>query len=144
MAPIPEPNIFLGLPSLPKLAKEPKGEGQQESELSSDLDTTTDCVVLFINEDNLGNCPRIEINISGKFKIKAIFDSGSEVNLLSEGVYEELIKLWFTNNPITSGKCIISDSFRQKVQKNSSASANRFFDKPRSFRGCVFYFLAIN
>jgi hypothetical protein len=92
MAPIQEPNILLGPTSLPKLTKEPKGEGQLEPELRSDLDTATDCVVLFINEANLENCPRIEISISGKFKIKAILDSGSEVNLLSEGVYEGLIK----------------------------------------------------
>jgi hypothetical protein len=45
MAPIQEPNILLGPPSLPKLAKEPKGEGQQEPELRSDLDTDTDCVL---------------------------------------------------------------------------------------------------
>jgi hypothetical protein len=118
--PIQEPNIFLGPPSLPKLAKEPWGEGQLEPELRSNLETTTDCVVLFINEANLGDSPRIESNISGKFKIKAILDSGSEVNLMSEGVYE----VGFTNTPITHGTC--SDSFRQKVQKNSSASAKRF------------------
>jgi hypothetical protein len=52
----------------------------------------SNCIVFFINETALGKNPQIEIKAAGKFGIHVILDSGSEVNLLSEEVYERLKK----------------------------------------------------
>jgi hypothetical protein len=40
----------------------------------------------FINENRLTKCPKVEIKIRNVAKIRAILDSGSEVNLLSESM----------------------------------------------------------
>jgi hypothetical protein len=85
-----------GPPSVAKLSKLSK-ETSSENELavefmSSSLNGFTDCEVLFINESKLGYSPQMEIKISNKFVVNAILDSGSEVNLLSEVIYEELSK----------------------------------------------------
>jgi hypothetical protein len=47
---------------------------------------------LFINETNLPKCPEVEIVFRDGTEIRAILDSGSEVNLLSERVYDKLVK----------------------------------------------------
>jgi hypothetical protein len=46
--------------------------------------------LLFMNEENLCQGPQVQINISSRVVIKAILDPGSEVNPLSERVYEEI------------------------------------------------------
>jgi hypothetical protein len=46
----------------------------------------------FINENKLSKSPEVEIEVKNGIKFRAILDSGSEVNLLSERVYEQLIK----------------------------------------------------
>jgi hypothetical protein len=48
-----------------------------------------DEVVLFINESSLANSPQADVQVLDKFKFTAILDSGSDVNLLSERIYEE-------------------------------------------------------
>jgi hypothetical protein len=78
-----ENNIFLGLPSSLKFKDALIYDNSLESE-------TTDCVVFFINEATLSQSPQVEIRIAGKFILRAILDSGSEVNLISEGIYEKL------------------------------------------------------
>jgi hypothetical protein len=51
MSPVSKPNIFLGPPSPAKVTNEPIVEGKVEREfVGSNLNETTDCVVLFINE----------------------------------------------------------------------------------------------
>jgi hypothetical protein len=52
----------------------------------------SDCIVFFINEATLGQSPQTEIKAARRIGISALLDSGSEVNLLSEKVYEKLIK----------------------------------------------------
>jgi hypothetical protein len=49
-------------------------------------------IVFFINESNLSKCPEVEIEVKNGIKFRAILDSGSEANLLSERVYDQLIK----------------------------------------------------
>jgi hypothetical protein len=88
VSPVIRSNMNLGPPN-PSKFKESKDyqfnelskvEGGQEEE-------TTTPVVFFINEDNLSKCPQVGIVFSNGARIRAILDSGSEVNWLSEGVY---------------------------------------------------------
>lgn len=51
----------------------------------------SESVVLFINEDSLAKSPVVEISLTSDIKIKAILDSGSEVNLLAQSIYNKLI-----------------------------------------------------
>jgi hypothetical protein len=53
----------------------------------------TEPIILFINEENLVKSPMIEISVGEGMVIKAILDTGSEINLLAGSVYEKLIKL---------------------------------------------------
>jgi hypothetical protein len=93
MSPESETNIFLGPPSPSKLDKEPSLDDELEIKslrrMSHDV---SDCIVFFINETTLGQSPQIEIKVAGRIGINAIVDSGSEVNILSEEVYEKLRK----------------------------------------------------
>jgi hypothetical protein len=45
--------------------------------------------VFFINENKLSNCPELEIEVKNGITVRAILDSGSEVNLMSERVFEQ-------------------------------------------------------
>jgi hypothetical protein len=49
-------------------------------------------VVYFINENKLTKCSEVQIEIKNVAKVKAILDSGSEVNLLSERIYDLSVK----------------------------------------------------
>jgi hypothetical protein len=48
--------------------------------------------VFFINESQSKKCPEVDIKVKNGIHFIAILDSGSEVNLLSERVYEQLMK----------------------------------------------------
>jgi hypothetical protein len=50
-------------------------------------------IILFINEESLVESPIIEISVGEGMIIKAILETGSEINLLAGSVYEKLIKL---------------------------------------------------
>jgi hypothetical protein len=48
-------------------------------------------LVLFINEENLAKSPMVEISLTSDMRVKAILDSGSEVNLLAQSIYDKLL-----------------------------------------------------
>jgi hypothetical protein len=93
MSPVIRNNVDLGPPNPSKFTKPgnyvfnelSESEEEQEEEMAPP-------VVFFINEDNLSKCPQVEIVFSNGTSIRAILDSGSEVNLLSEKVYDRLVK----------------------------------------------------
>jgi hypothetical protein len=92
VAPADKTHVYLGPPKAHHSSDEPSSESESDSELVGKPGETTGCVVLFINEANLISSPQMNIKVSGKFNIIAIVDSGTEVNLLSERVYEEPAK----------------------------------------------------
>jgi hypothetical protein len=92
VAPAIKTHLGLGPPKEHPFSTESSSEGESEQELVENSEEATNCVVLFINEANLISSPQMTISVSGKFDITAIVDSGSEVNLLSEGVYERIAK----------------------------------------------------
>jgi hypothetical protein len=93
MSPESETNIFLRPPRPPKLAREASSDSNLGNiSIERSLTDTSDCVVFFINDANLCQSPHVEIKVAGRIVINAILDSGSEVNLLSERVYEKLIQ----------------------------------------------------
>jgi hypothetical protein len=53
----------------------------------------TEPIILFIDEESLVKSPMIEISVGNGMVIKAILDTGSEINLLAGSVYEKLITL---------------------------------------------------
>lgn len=70
---------------------DPNSEDQADEEDSNKLEQATDMVVFFISEAILANSPQVPIKMH-KCQFIAILDSGSEVNLMSERVYEKLIE----------------------------------------------------
>jgi hypothetical protein len=91
MSPESETNIFLGPPSPSELAREASSDGELGIKyIERILTDTSACIIFFINEANLCQSPQVEIKVAGRIVINAILDSGSEVNLLSERVYEKL------------------------------------------------------
>jgi hypothetical protein len=70
---------------------DPNSESQSDEEIIHDFEETTDMIVLFINEASLANSPLVLVNVL-KCRFTAILDSGSEVNLISERVYENLME----------------------------------------------------
>jgi hypothetical protein len=51
-----------------------------------------DPLAYFINENRLTKCPEIDIKFNDGFSLRAIIDSGSEVNIISERAFEEMNK----------------------------------------------------
>jgi hypothetical protein len=93
MSPVSKTSIILGLPSISKLPEEPISDGNSERELvEKNSHDAADCIVFFINDTILGQSPQIEIMVTDKLMINAILDSRSEVNLISQEIYEKLIK----------------------------------------------------
>jgi hypothetical protein len=93
MSPESETNIFLGPPSPSNLAREASCDGDLGIESTErNLTNMSDCIAFFVNKARVCQSPQIEIMVAGRTVINAISDSGSEVNLLSERVYEKLTK----------------------------------------------------
>jgi predicted aspartyl protease len=92
MCSVCENNHSQGPPKAPKLARKHGQKFPEVTQAQSNATDLTDCVVLFINESKTIQSSQVEIRVENKFYITAILDSGSEVNLLSERVYNNLIK----------------------------------------------------
>jgi hypothetical protein len=83
--------VFQGPPQASQIFGDPNRESQSDEEFRDNCKGTTGIVVLFINEANLANSPQVRIKIQ-RCQFTAILDSGSEVNLMSERVYEKLLE----------------------------------------------------
>jgi hypothetical protein len=83
--------VFQGPPQASQITDDPNSESQSDEESGQDFEEDTDMIVLCINESSLANSPQVLIN-THQCQLTAILQSGSEVNLLSERVYEKLIE----------------------------------------------------
>ena len=54
------------------------------------LDNKAEVMTYFINEENMKNCPHIDIKI-GNRNVKGVIDTGSEINLITEDLYAHLL-----------------------------------------------------
>jgi hypothetical protein len=80
----------------PPNGKEPIGTGKGDYELvtkgeSEINELKAGIQVYYINEGKSPRCPEIQIKIAKNIYINAIIDSGSEISLLAERVYDKLI-----------------------------------------------------
>jgi hypothetical protein len=55
------------------------------------LNLLDELIVFYINDNNLADCPHIDISF-GELRVSAVLDSGSQVCILAERVYERLIE----------------------------------------------------
>jgi hypothetical protein len=51
----------------------------------------SEAIVLFTNEESLSKSPLAEISLYNNMKVRAILDSGSEVNFLAQSIYDTSI-----------------------------------------------------
>lgn len=94
MSPVSKTSIFQGLLSSTETFTDESTSEINDSEIEINGRSPQDednCIVFFINETTLGQSPQIAIMVTNKILIHAIIDSGSEVNLISEAIYEKLI-----------------------------------------------------
>jgi hypothetical protein len=84
MSPVCKTDIGLGLQNASPL------EITSGRKMESEAEEEENYIVYFINENRLGQSPLLEIKVKNKFSIHEILDSGSEVNLISQEVYEKL------------------------------------------------------
>jgi hypothetical protein len=54
------------------------------------LDNKVEVTTYFINDENVKNCPRIDLKI-GNENVKGIIDTGSEISLITEDIYAHLL-----------------------------------------------------
>jgi hypothetical protein len=88
-----ETNTFLGPPNTSNAIKGLYYDDNLDIELMGKLSQDeSDYVVLFINDSTLGGSPQMELKVSEEFRISAILDSGSEINLIAEDVYQRIAK----------------------------------------------------
>jgi hypothetical protein len=87
-------------------------------------------IVFFINESKLSKCPEVEIEIKNGIKFRAILDSESEVSLLSERVYEQLIEKR-AEVPVTTRKCCTSNGLWKMLKEDHKTSPVRVYYRRR-------------
>jgi hypothetical protein len=93
MSPLIRNNVNLGSPNPSKLTTQVNCGYNKSSEFVKEQEEEiTAPTVFFIDEDNLAKCPQVDIVFSNGTRVRAILDSGSAVNLLSESVYCRLVK----------------------------------------------------
>jgi hypothetical protein len=85
-------NTFLGPPNTYNAIKGLNYDNLDIELMGKLSQDESDYVVLFINDSTLGRSPQIELKVSEEFRISAILDSGSEVNLIAEDVYQRIAK----------------------------------------------------
>jgi hypothetical protein len=95
MSPVCETDKGIGLLNTSHLEVAP--DRNVESDIESQEEENY--IVYFINENVLGQSPLLEIKLRNEVVITAILDSGSEVNLISQEIYEQLTKAG-TNIPV--------------------------------------------
>jgi len=54
------------------------------------LDNKAEVTMYFINNENMKNCPHIDIKI-GNRNVKGVIDMGSEISLITEDLYAHLL-----------------------------------------------------
>jgi hypothetical protein len=54
------------------------------------LDNTVEVTTYFINDENMKNCPHIDIKI-GNGNVKGVIDMGSKISLITEDIYAQLL-----------------------------------------------------
>jgi hypothetical protein len=99
MSPESKTNKVTGLLATSNLRVKPCSDGESDAKLEITPQDAADYIVYFINENTLGQSPLLEIKVGNKFVINAILDSGSEVNLISQDMYDKLTKAG-TNIPV--------------------------------------------
>jgi hypothetical protein len=96
MPPVCKADKVIGLPIKPETKIIPDSDGESETEFDNNLESTENYVVYFINESTLHQSPLIEMKVEDKIILNAIVDSGSEVNLISQSLYDRLMKAVIT------------------------------------------------
>jgi hypothetical protein len=91
MSPQHKADMVSGPPTLVNLSNGPK-KGLVGTIDNEDIDRS-EAVVLFINEESLSRSPLVEISLGDNMEVRAMLDSGSEVNVLAESICEKLIDL---------------------------------------------------
>jgi hypothetical protein len=111
-------NVLLGPPSASKFTEEPSCDGELEIKfMERSSHDVSDCIVFFINEATLGLSAQIEIKVAGRIGINAILDAGSEVNLLSEGVYEKLVKAGVDTSVLPVESVVLVTAFGKRSKR---------------------------
>lgn len=82
---------------------------------------TSDQLVYFINDNNLRGCPQLELNFAGK-RITAVIDSGAEVSIVSEELFNELEQMGvkILHVPVINGVLISAWRTRSKKIKRQA------------------------
>ena len=127
MSPVIRNNVNLGPPNPSKFKKSKDYEFNELSEVEGKQEEgTTAPVVFFINEDNLSKCPQVGIVFSNGTRIRAILDSGSEVNLLSERVYDRLVKSGLEVPVLPLQNVVLVTAFGRRSKKIRSQALVEF------------------
>jgi hypothetical protein len=120
MTPIDKPNTVLGLPnaSMTVISKlERLSNSDEESGNETVKQDTEEFIVLFINENSHCLSPILEIKINTKFVVNAIVDSGSEVNLISQEIYERLTEAGNTIPVLPVENVVLVTAFGKKSNR---------------------------
>jgi hypothetical protein len=72
------------------LSGDNKGDNPDATNEDREVNPLDEPIVLYINDNNLAYCPQVEISF-GELKITAVVDSGSQVCVLAESLYEQLV-----------------------------------------------------
>jgi hypothetical protein len=129
MSPVCETDKGIGLLNTSHLEVTP--DRNVESDIESQEEENY--IVYFINENVLGQSPLLEIKLGNEVVIVAILDSGSEVNLISQEIYEKLTRAG-TNIPVLPVENIVlvtafgrrSNKIRIQAYVEFTIGADRF------------------
>jgi hypothetical protein len=95
----------------------------------------SEVTILFINEENLSKSPLVEVLFEGEVKVRAILDSGSDVNLLSQNVYDKLVSTGINIPTLPLENVILVTAFGKRSIRVRKQAMGYIYCRDRSVRG---------
>lgn len=83
---------------------------------SNYMDPLNELVIYYINDSHLLNCPQVSISF-GDITTNAIIDSGSEVNLLTESIYKDLVSAGVSTLSLPVANTVLVTAFGNKTRR---------------------------
>jgi predicted aspartyl protease len=117
MPPVCKTNNVVGLPITSKFDNISGSDNEADIEFDNNLEDAADYVVYFINESTLHQSPLIEMKVNNRFILNAIVDSGSEVNLISQNIYERLMKAGITMPVLPVENVVLVTAFGKRSNR---------------------------
>jgi hypothetical protein len=101
-------------------------QGRQSNEIQNEEPENQGEVYLYqISEEGICSCPRIDLNFQNR-KITALLDKGAQVSIMSQAVYDELVRDGIETNDLPVVSTVLDSAFKGKTKRIKKQSLLKF------------------